>query len=277
MARVVVAGAGAIGASIAYHSLCGRGRRRARRPRRDRGRATGKAMGGVRQQFTTGAEVRLARASVRLFRRARRAALRAGRLPLPRHDRAGLPSSRSGASVQAVSAFPSSVSTRRSSGAARRRRARGVDLPRGRDRRPGRVTRELVRRAAALGVDVREHTDALALEADDARGRVRRLVAGGGRGAGVELPSDRSSASSPTSVRSAGCRPSADDDRGERLPLPPVGADGLRLAMPEPRRAGTGRQRSARRSSRTGARGSATAIRARRGRRSSAPGPASTT
>ena len=69
MARVVVAGAGAIGASIAYH-LAQRGA--------DgvvladvgeiAGRATGKAMGGVRQQFTTEAEVRLAQASVRLFR-----------------------------------------------------------------------------------------------------------------------------------------------------------------------------------------------------------------
>ena len=69
MARVVVAGAGAIGASIAYH-LAQRGA--------DgvvladvgeiAGGATGKAMGGVRQQFTTEAEVRLAQASVRLFR-----------------------------------------------------------------------------------------------------------------------------------------------------------------------------------------------------------------
>ena len=68
MARVVVAGAGAIGASIAYH-LAKRGA--AGVVLADVGEiaggATGRAMGGVRQQFTTEAEVRLAQASVRLF------------------------------------------------------------------------------------------------------------------------------------------------------------------------------------------------------------------
>jgi sarcosine oxidase subunit beta len=69
MARIVVAGAGAIGASIAYHLtlretddeviLCDRGEVASG--------ATGKAMGGVRQQFTTEPEVRLAQASVRFF------------------------------------------------------------------------------------------------------------------------------------------------------------------------------------------------------------------
>src|SRR6266513_3252114 len=68
MARVIVAGAGAAGASVAYHLaelgaddvvLC------------DRGivadGATSKAMGGVRQQFSSEAEVRLAQASIRFF------------------------------------------------------------------------------------------------------------------------------------------------------------------------------------------------------------------
>jgi sarcosine oxidase, subunit beta len=68
MARVVVAGAGAIGASIAYHLalagardivLCDRGK--------VAGESTGKAMGGVRQQFSTAPEVRLAQASIRFF------------------------------------------------------------------------------------------------------------------------------------------------------------------------------------------------------------------
>src|SRR5215212_765771 len=68
MARIVVAGAGAIGASVAYHL--------ALRGAEDvvladlgevAGGATGKAMGGVRQQFTTAPEVKLAQASVRLF------------------------------------------------------------------------------------------------------------------------------------------------------------------------------------------------------------------
>ena len=69
MARIVIAGAGAIGASIAYHLalrgtedeiiLCDRAEVASG--------ATGKAMGGVRQQFTTAPEVRLAQASARFF------------------------------------------------------------------------------------------------------------------------------------------------------------------------------------------------------------------
>ena len=70
MARIVIAGAGAIGASIAYHL--------AQRGERDvvlcdvsqiASGATAKAMGGVRQQFSTEAEVRLTQASIRFFER----------------------------------------------------------------------------------------------------------------------------------------------------------------------------------------------------------------
>jgi sarcosine oxidase subunit beta len=68
MGRIVVAGAGAIGASIAYHLalagandvvLCDRAGVAAG--------ASGKAFGGVRQQFSTAAEVRLAKESVQFF------------------------------------------------------------------------------------------------------------------------------------------------------------------------------------------------------------------
>jgi sarcosine oxidase subunit beta len=69
MARIVVAGAGAVGASIAYHLvrhgtsdevvLCDRAEVASG--------ATGKAMGGVRQQFSSAPEVRLAQASARFF------------------------------------------------------------------------------------------------------------------------------------------------------------------------------------------------------------------
>jgi sarcosine oxidase, subunit beta len=67
--RIVVAGAGAIGASVAYHLallgaddvvLCDIGAVASG--------STGKAMGGVRQQFSTEAEVRLAQASIAFFR-----------------------------------------------------------------------------------------------------------------------------------------------------------------------------------------------------------------
>ena len=68
MGRIVIAGAGAIGASIAYHlALRGADDVVLADVGEIAGGATGKAMGGVRQQFTTEAEVRLAQASVRLF------------------------------------------------------------------------------------------------------------------------------------------------------------------------------------------------------------------
>jgi sarcosine oxidase subunit beta len=68
VARVVIAGAGAIGASIAYYL--------AQRGARDvvlcdvgdvASGATAKAMGGVRQQFSTASEVRLTQSSIRFF------------------------------------------------------------------------------------------------------------------------------------------------------------------------------------------------------------------
>ena len=68
MARIVVAGAGAIGASVAFHlaSLGARDVVLADREHIASG-STSKAMGGVRQQFSTAAEVRLAQASIRFF------------------------------------------------------------------------------------------------------------------------------------------------------------------------------------------------------------------
>jgi sarcosine oxidase, subunit beta len=68
MARIVIAGAGAIGASIAYHLMLRAARDVVLADRGEvAGGATVKAMGGVRQQFSTGAEVRLALESIRFF------------------------------------------------------------------------------------------------------------------------------------------------------------------------------------------------------------------
>jgi sarcosine oxidase subunit beta len=68
MARIVIAGAGAIGASIAYQlALRGAGDVVLADLERVAAGATGKAMGGVRQQFSTEAEVRLARESIGFF------------------------------------------------------------------------------------------------------------------------------------------------------------------------------------------------------------------
>src|SRR3954447_6499658 len=68
MPRIVICGAGAIGASIAWQ-LALRGARDVvlADVREGAGGATAKAMGGVRQQFSTAAEVRLAKASIRSF------------------------------------------------------------------------------------------------------------------------------------------------------------------------------------------------------------------
>jgi sarcosine oxidase, subunit beta len=237
MARVVVAGAGAIGASIAYH-LAQRGA--------DgvvladvgeiAGRATGKAMGGVRQQFTTEAEVRLAQASVRLFRE----------LGAPLFEEVGylfLATTDTGlAELEERRAIQSSfgVPVERVDAAyveglriddvlgATICREDGIADPAG-------VTRELVRRAAALGVEVREHTDALALEADVlvvACGAHSPEVAGA---RGVELPIR------PLVRQLADVGPV--DDIPADLPMTieengfhfrRVGADTLRLAMGEP-------------------------------------------
>lgn len=70
MARIVIGGAGAIGASIAYHlALRGASDVILCDVAEVASGSTAKAMGGVRQQFSTEAEVRLAQASIRFFER----------------------------------------------------------------------------------------------------------------------------------------------------------------------------------------------------------------
>ena len=237
MARVVVAGGGAIGASIAYHlALRGADGVVLADVGEIAGGATGKAMGGVRQQFTTEAEVRLAQASVRLF----------GELGAPLFEQVGylfLATTAEGLAeleqrreIQAAlgvpveSVDPSYVPGLRVDdvlGATICREDGIAD--------PAAVTRELVRRAAARGVDVREHTDALELAADVLVVACGAASADVARARGVELP-----------VRPL-VRQLADVGPVHGLPneLPMtieengfhfrrVGADGLRLAMGEP-------------------------------------------
>ena len=237
MARVVVAGAGAIGASIAYHlALHGADDVVLADVGEIAGGATGKAMGGVRQQFTTEAEVRLAQASVRLFRELGAPLFeQVGYLFLATTP-AGLAELEERRAIQASFGVPvESVDASVVDGlrvddvlGATICREDGIADPAG-------VTRELVRRAAGLGVDVREHTDALSLEAATlvvACGAYSPEVA---RARGVELP-----------VRPL-VRQLADVGPVEDVPvdLPMtieentfhfrrVGRDGLRLAMSEP-------------------------------------------
>jgi sarcosine oxidase subunit beta len=168
VARIVIAGAGAIGASIAYH-LASRGAGEV--VLTDRAEiasgATGKAMGGVRQQFSTEAEVRLARESIGFFEElgaplfeqvgylflatteegwaelASRAELQRGLgVPVERVDAARIEGLNADDVLGAVACWEDGVAD------------------------PAAVARELVDRAAKLGVDVRERTDAREVESD---------------------------------------------------------------------------------------------------------------
>jgi len=238
MARIVVAGAGAIGASVAYHlALAGADDVVLAEAGEIAGGATGKAMGGVRQQFTTEAEVRLARASVRLFEE----------LGAPLFEQVGY------LFLATTAAGLAELEERRDA-----QRALGVPVEDAELREwpllraddvlgaaicredgiadPVGVTRELVRRAAAGGVDVRERTDALSLEAETlvlatgawsaevaarlelqlpVRPLVRQLVDVG--------PVDGVPATLPMTIESE-----------TTFHFRRVGADGLRLAMTEP-------------------------------------------
>jgi sarcosine oxidase, subunit beta len=168
VARIVVAGAGATGASVAYH-LASLGARDVVLADRGRvaGGATSKAMGGVRQQFSTAAEVRLAQASIRFFeelgpplfdqvgylfvatteqglteldeRRELQAELG---VPVDRVDPSQVEGLRTDDLLGAVMCATDGIAD------------------------PPAVTRELVRRATKLGVEVREGCDAATLEAD---------------------------------------------------------------------------------------------------------------
>ena len=168
MARIVVAGAGAVGASIAYH-LALLGADDVVLAERDRiaSGATGKAMGGFRQQFSTEPEVRLAQESAKLFRelgaplfeavgymflatsgdgwdrlRERAAMQRSLGVPVEEADPSRVRGLRTDDVAGAVACWDDGVAE------------------------PAGVTAELVRRAAALGVDVREQTDARELPRD---------------------------------------------------------------------------------------------------------------
>ncbi len=160
MARVAVAGAGAIGASVAYHLallgardvvLCDAGE--------IAGGATSKGMGGVRQQFSTAPEVKLAQASIAFFEELGEPYFsQVGYLFLATTEEglAELEERRelqAGLGVPAERVDPSYVRGLRVDDVlgAVVCRTDGVGDP------PG-FARELTRRAAALGVEVRERT-----------------------------------------------------------------------------------------------------------------------
>jgi len=168
VARIVIAGAGAVGASIAYHlALLGaRDVVLADRAEIASG-ATGKAMGGFRQQFSSEAEVRLAQESAKLFRELGPPLFEAvGYLFLATTD-AGWERLRQRAEMQASLGVPVEVVD-----AARVRGLRTDDVVgavacwEDGVAEPAAITHELVRRAGELGVEVRERTDARELMRD---------------------------------------------------------------------------------------------------------------
>jgi len=168
MARIVVAGAGAAGASVAYN-LAQLGAREVVLADRGRvaGGSTSKAMGGVRQQFSTAAEVRLAQASIRFFEELGEPLFQqVGYLFLATTPEglAALDERRElqaelGVPVESVDpSFVEGLHTADVLGAAVCREDGVADPPA--------VTRELVRRARKLGVEVLEGQDAAALDCD---------------------------------------------------------------------------------------------------------------
>ncbi len=186
MARIVVAGSGSVGACIAYHLafLGARDVVLADRAEIASG-STGKAMGGVRQQFSSAAEVRLAQESIAFFEEfgaswfqqvgylflatteAALAELEERRelqvelgVPVEQVDPRFVPGLQADDVLGAVFCATDGVAD------------------------PPALTREVVRRAAELGVDVKERTDARELERD-----VLVIAAGAYSGDfGVDLP-----------------------------------------------------------------------------------------
>jgi sarcosine oxidase subunit beta len=168
MARIVVAGSGAIGASVAYQ-LALLGADDVVVAERDElaSGTTARAMGGVRQQFSTPAEVVLARESIQFlaglgpefFRQVgylflatteagladleeRRVLQNSLGVPVERVDPSVVGGLAVGDVLGATCCWSDGVAD------------------------PGAVAREVLRRAEALGVDVREHTPAESVEGD---------------------------------------------------------------------------------------------------------------
>jgi sarcosine oxidase, subunit beta len=188
--RIAVAGAGAIGASVAYH-LAVAGARDVVLCDRDEvaGGATSKGMGGVRQQFSTEAEVRLAQASIRFFEELGEPYFQqVGYLFLAATEE-GLAALEERAEVQAELGVPvERVDPSFVDGLRTEDVVGAVYCATDGVGDPVSVACELVRRAAELGVEVRERTPVEDVRAD------AYVVACGARSAevardfGVDLP-----------------------------------------------------------------------------------------
>ncbi len=168
MARFVVAGAGVVGASIAYQlALRGAGDVVLADIGRIAGGASGKALGGVRQQFSSAPEVRLARESVAFFAALGPALFEpVGYLFLATSEE-GLAELEERRVVQLALGVPvERWDPARVRGLAVDDVLGAVFCAEDGIADPTGITHELVRRAAASGVEVLEHVDALELDAD---------------------------------------------------------------------------------------------------------------
>jgi sarcosine oxidase subunit beta len=186
MARIVIAGGGSVGACIAYHlALLGaRDVVLADRAEIASG-STGKAMGGVRQQFSTAAEVRLARESIGFFEQLGSPWFQQVGYLFVATTPAGLAALERRRELQAELGVPvERVDPRFVAGLNVDDVLGSVFCATDGVADPPMVTREVVRRSIELGVEVREHTDARELERD-----VLVIAAGAHSGDfGVELP-----------------------------------------------------------------------------------------
>ena len=186
MARIVVAGSGSVGACIAYHlALLGaRDVVLAERAEIASG-STGKAMGGVRQQFSSAAEVRLAQESIAFFEELGAVWFQQVGYLFLATTAAGLAELEEGRELQAELGVPvERVDPGFVRGLAADDVVGAVFCPTDGVADPPALTREVVRRAVKLGVEVRERTDARELERD-----VLVIAAGAYSGEfGVQLP-----------------------------------------------------------------------------------------
>ena len=166
--RIVVAGGGVVGASIAYHlGRAGADHVVLAEMETVGSGASGKALGGIRQQFSSAPEVRLARESVGFFRSlGPELFLPVGYLFLASSE-AGLAELERRRETQASLGVPvERVDASRVDGLAVDDVVGAVFSAEDGTADPAAITRELAARAAASGVEVLEHTNALELEWD---------------------------------------------------------------------------------------------------------------
>jgi sarcosine oxidase, subunit beta len=186
MARIVVAGSGSVGACIAYHlALLGaRDVVLAERAEIASG-STGKAMGGVRQQFSSAAEVRLAQESIAFFEDLGASWFQQVGYLFVATTADGLAELEERRELQAGLGVPvERIDPRSVTGLAADDVVGAVFCATDGVADPPALTREVVRRTAELGVEVQEQTDARELDRD-----VLVIAAGAYSGEfGVELP-----------------------------------------------------------------------------------------